>query len=56
LSARFPANVADPLTLFLFSLILGTLYYRTHRILPAIVLHMTLNFTSLTLAWLQLRT
>jgi membrane protease YdiL (CAAX protease family) len=56
LNARFPANVADPLTLFLFSLILGTLYYRTHRIVPVIALHMALNFTSLTLAWLQLRT
>ena len=55
LNARFPANVADPLTLFLFSLILGALYYRTHRIVPAIVLHMALNFTSLTLAWFQLR-
>lgn len=37
----------DPFVLFLFALALGTLYHRTHRIAPAIVLHMALNITSL---------
>ncbi len=49
-----PSNVAaDPLPLFFLALALGTVYYRTHRIVPAIVIHMALNGTSLGLAWLQ---
>ena len=40
----------DPFVLFPFALVLGTLYYRTHRIVPAIVLHMSLNATSLVMA------
>ncbi len=48
-----PAYIApDPLPLFFFALALGALYYRTHRILPSIVLHAALNGTSLMLAWL----
>jgi membrane protease YdiL (CAAX protease family) len=48
-----PAKFApDPIALFFFALVLGLLYYRTHRILPSIVLHMMLNGTSLTIAWL----
>ena len=48
-----PAYIApDPLPLFFFALALGTLYYRTHRFLPGIVLHAALNGTSLVLAWL----
>ena len=43
---------ADPVSLFFFALALGFLYYRTHRIVPAIVLHMSLNLTSLAMAWL----
>jgi membrane protease YdiL (CAAX protease family) len=43
---------ADPFSLFFFALVLGLLYYRTHRIVPGIVLHMSLNATSLLwLAW-----
>ena len=42
----------DPVPLFFFALVLGTLYYRTHRLLPVIVLHAALNCTSLLLAWL----
>ena len=35
-----PHNVIpDPIAIFFLSLALGTLYYRTHRILPCIVLH-----------------
>jgi membrane protease YdiL (CAAX protease family) len=48
-----PACIApDPLPLFFFALALGALYYRTHRLLPSIVLHAALNGTSLVLAWL----
>jgi membrane protease YdiL (CAAX protease family) len=48
-----PSYIApDPFPLFLLALALGTLYYRTHRIVPAIVLHMSLNMTSLAMAWL----
>lgn len=43
----------DPITLTLFAFVLGTLYYRTHRIVPSIVLHMSLNATSVAMAlWL----
>lgn len=51
LSVPFGENVADPLALFPFALALGVLYYRTHRLTPCIVLHMSLNFTSLIMAW-----
>lgn len=43
--------VVDPITLFFLAMVLGTLYYRTHRIVPSIVLHMALNATSLAMAW-----
>jgi membrane protease YdiL (CAAX protease family) len=43
---------ADPLTLSFFAVALGLLYFRTHRLVPSIVLHMALNGTSLALAWL----
>ena len=55
LYALVPRYLAvDPVPLFLLALVLGTVYYRTHRVLPAIVLHMALNTTSLILAWLML--
>ena len=41
----------DPFTLFPFAIMLGLLYYRTHRIVPSIVLHAVLNTVSLALAW-----
>lgn len=43
---------ADPIALFVFAAVLGTLYCRTHRIVPAIVTHMALNAASLAGAWL----
>lgn len=43
----------DPFVLFFFAIALGTLYYRTHRVVPVIVLHMSLNVTSLAMAWLS---
>jgi membrane protease YdiL (CAAX protease family) len=48
-----PESIApDPLPLFFFALVLGILYYRTHRIVPLVVLHAALNATSLVLTWL----
>lgn len=41
---------ADPIPLFFFAVALGTLYYRTHRIMPPVVLHMALNVASLAMA------
>jgi membrane protease YdiL (CAAX protease family) len=59
LTAGFPEIFSrkiapDPIPLFLLALVLGYLYLRTHRILPAIVLHMCLNAYSLTLALLSI--
>ncbi len=55
LSVLLPSYVAaDPITLFFFALVLGLLYYRTHRIVASVVLHMALNATSLAMAWLLL--
>jgi membrane protease YdiL (CAAX protease family) len=42
---------ADPITLTWFAIVLGVLYFRTHRLVPSIVLHMALNGTSLAIAW-----
>ena len=42
----------DPFVLFFLAVVLGILYYRTHRIVPVIVVHMSLNTTSLALAWM----
>lgn len=39
----------DPAGLFLFALAMGWLYFRTHRILPSLVLHALLNGSSLAL-------
>ena len=51
LGSLLPKYLApDPFVLYFFSLALGILYYRTHRIVPAIVLHMSLNATSLAMA------
>ena len=55
LASLLPKSVPpDPFPLFLLAVALGILYYRTHRIVPAIALHMSLNFTSLTMFWLSL--
>ncbi len=48
----FPEWLAvDPIPLFFFSLLAGTLYLRTHRIVPAIALHMSLNGFSMLMLW-----
>jgi len=36
----------DPIPLVLLAIVLGALYYRTHRIVPSIVLHMAFNATA----------
>jgi membrane protease YdiL (CAAX protease family) len=41
----------DPVALFILALVLGTLYYRTHRIVPSIVTHAAFNATTLLLLW-----
>ncbi|MEE8451626.1 MAG: CPBP family glutamic-type intramembrane protease [Thermoguttaceae bacterium] len=51
-----PEYVApDPFVLFFFAIALGVLYHRTHRIVPSIVLHMSLNTMSLVIALLALQ-
>jgi len=37
----------DPVTIFLFSLVLGFLYLRTHRLAASVTVHMALNGTTL---------
>ena len=46
-----PDNVvADPIPIFFLALALGILYFRTHRIVPVIVLHMAFNATAVVIA------
>jgi membrane protease YdiL (CAAX protease family) len=46
-----PENVvADPIPLALLAAALGVLYYRTHRIVPAVVLHSAFNAVSVIMA------
>ena len=55
LEVALPQNpINDPIALVFFAAVLGTLYYRTHRIVPSIVLHMALNATSIAMAWASL--
>jgi membrane protease YdiL (CAAX protease family) len=50
-----PNAVADPVPLLLLAAVLGGLYFRTHRIVPSIVLHMAFNATGVLVAlWLPL--
>lgn len=42
-----------PVPLFFLALVLGYLYQRTHRILPCIALHMSLNAFSMGILWLS---
>ena len=52
LNAVLPSWVAaDPLPLFCFAVVLGMLYCRTHRVVASIVLHISLNATSLAALW-----
>jgi membrane protease YdiL (CAAX protease family) len=52
----FPENaVVDPIPLFLLAVVLGGLYYRTHRIMPSVVLHTSFNAVGVLLALWTLR-
>ena len=52
LNSLLPPTVApDPIPLFFLAVALGTLYYRTHRILPSLVVHAGLNAVSMVLAF-----
>ena len=42
--------VADPIPLLFLAVALGTLYYRTHRIVPSMVLHMAFNAVGVLMA------
>jgi membrane protease YdiL (CAAX protease family) len=43
-----------PIPLFLFALVLGYLYQRTHRIWPSLVTHLLLNAGSMSVLWYQI--
>jgi membrane protease YdiL (CAAX protease family) len=45
----------DPIALFVFSLMLGYLYQKTHRLWPSLIVHACLNAWSLTILWLNLK-
>jgi membrane protease YdiL (CAAX protease family) len=45
----------DPAALLVFALALGTLYFRTHRMVPAIMAHAALNAVTLVMLWVSLR-
>lgn len=51
-----PESIApDPISIFVLSVAFGTVWCRTHRLVPSIVMHMSLNATSLGLAMYLLR-
>ena len=43
--------VVDPIPLLLLAAALGILYYRTHRVVPCIVLHMAFNAVAVVARW-----
>ncbi len=47
LGRLFPGTVPDPVPLFFFAVTLGYLYFRTHRLVPSILLHLVFNATAL---------
>ena len=47
----FPNTNTDPVPIFFFSLVLGTLYSRTQNITYCVLLHACLNAMSLTIVW-----
>ena len=44
---------ADPLAMFFFALVLGAIYYRTHRIAPSTVTHAALNAAAMAMLFLR---
>jgi membrane protease YdiL (CAAX protease family) len=49
-------TAADPVTLFFFAAVMGTIYFRTHRIVPSIVMHVAFNAVMLAAAWYLVKT
>ncbi len=47
LGRLLPGTVPDPVPLFFFAVTLGYLYFRTHRLVPSILLHLVFNATAL---------
>ncbi len=50
-----PDFVYDPITLVFFAIGLGILYFRTHRLLPCIIVHGIMNGTSFLLLYILLQ-
>jgi membrane protease YdiL (CAAX protease family) len=48
-----PWIAPDPIPLFFLAIALGTLYQRTHRLVPSIVLHALLNSSSVAAMWFK---
>src|SRR5690606_23844207 len=46
----------SPIPLFIFAIIVGYAYQRTHRLLPCVVAHFVFNGLSIALLWLSLST
>ena len=44
---------AAPVALFVFSIFLGYLYYKTHRIYPSLVAHFCLNALTVIQLWVK---
>jgi membrane protease YdiL (CAAX protease family) len=54
LNALLPKNiVADPIPIFFLAIVFGILYYRTHRIVPSLALHMAFNAVGVLAAIMQ---
>jgi len=49
----YPQTNTDPIPIFFFSLLLGTIYSRTQNLSYCVLLHACLNMISLTIAWLM---
>jgi membrane protease YdiL (CAAX protease family) len=41
--------------MFFFAVVLGIVYFRTHRLVPSIVMHVVFNGVMLTAAWYVLK-
>jgi membrane protease YdiL (CAAX protease family) len=54
LNATFPDSVIDPIPIFFLAITLGTIFLITHRLLPCILIHASLNFVSLMILVSQL--
>ena len=53
LELLYPQTNTDPIPIFFFALLLGTIYSRTQNLSYCIALHACLNMISLTIVWLS---